>query len=126
MEDLGIKLLQRLSSSLMSVEGVPTGRKVGLSLNVLKELGRWTDRAPAGPNVSPTARKRPKALARHAQLDPYPFDCMGIGVPMTEDEVRAVCGDILPELQSVLEVRISLPLRLGSKHSSGFSATFSS
>ena len=136
MEDLGIKLLQRLSSSLMPVEGMSTAehrnelrefrRKVGLSLNVLKELGGWTDRASVGPNVSPITRKRPKALARHTRLDPHPFDCMGIEVPMTEDEVRAVCGDILPQLQNVLEVRISLPLRLGSKHLSGFSATCSS
>jgi len=124
-EDLGIKLLQRLSTSLMPVEGVSTAahrnelrefrRKVGLSLNVLKELGRWADRIPA-PNVSPITRKRPKMLARHAQLDPHPFDCMGIDVPMTEDEVRALCGDILSQLQSVLGVRISLPFRLGLKH----------
>ena len=136
MEDLGIKLLQRLSSSLMSVEGVSTAehrnelrefrRKVGLSLNVLKELGGWTGRAPVGPNVSPITRKRPKAPARHTQLDPHPFDCMGIEVPMTDDEVRAVYGDILPQLRDVLEVRVSLPLQLGPKYSSGFSATCSS
>ena len=136
MEDLGIKLLQRLSSSLMPVEGVSTAtnrnelrefrRKVGLSLNVLKELGGWTDRTPAGPNISPIARKRPKPQARLTQLDPHPFDCMGIEVPMTEDEVRAVCGDVLPQLQSILEVRVSLPLRLSSKHLSGFSTTYSS
>ena len=132
-EDLAIKLLQRLSSSLMPVEGVSTAehrnelrefrRKVGLSLNVLKELGGWTDRTPAGSNVPHIGRKRPKGLARHAQLDPHPFDCMGIEVPMTEDEVRAVCGDIFPQLQNILEVRISLLLRLGSNHLSGFSAT---
>ena len=120
MEALGIKLLQRLSSSLISVEGVSTAehrnelrelrRKVGLSLDVLKELGGYADRVSVGANVSPINRKKPKALARHIQLDPHPFDCMGIAVPMTEDEVRAVCSDILPQLQSILGVRASVSL----------------
>jgi len=135
MEALGVKLLQRLSSSLMSVEGVTTTeyrqelrelrRKVGLYLDVLKELGGYVDRASDSPNVSPISRKRPKALARRAQLDPHPFDCMGIAVPVTEGEVRAVCGDILPQLQSILGVRVSLSLRPTSKHLLGFSTTCS-
>jgi len=125
MDDLGVKLLQRLSSSLMPVEGVSTAerrnelrefrRKVGLSLNVLKELGGWTDRTPAGSNAPAIGRKRPKALVRHAQLDPHPFDCMGIEVPMTEDEVHAVCGGVLPQLQNILEVRIPSPSSLARK-----------
>ncbi|KAF9650756.1 hypothetical protein BDM02DRAFT_3267781 [Thelephora ganbajun] len=112
MEVLGTMLLQRLSSSLMSVEAVSTvehrnelkelRRKVGLSLNVLKELGGCADRASVGTNVSPISRKRSKVLARHLQLDPHPFDCMGIAVPVTEDEIRAVCGDILFRLQNIL------------------------
>ncbi|KAF9642477.1 hypothetical protein BDM02DRAFT_3193153 [Thelephora ganbajun] len=112
METLGTMLLQRLSSSLMSVEVVSTveyrnelrdfRRKVGLSLNVLKELGGCADRASVGTNVSPINRKKPKVLVRHPQLDPHPFDCMGIAVPVTEDEARAVCGDILFRLQNIL------------------------
>ena len=135
-ESLGIKLLQRLSSSLISVEGVSTAehrnelrelrRKVGFSLDVLKELGGYTDRVSVGANVSPISRKKPKALARHIQLDPHPFDCMGIAVPMTEDEVRAVCSDILPQLQSILGVRVSLSLWLVLEYLPRFSITCSS
>ena len=113
MEALGIKLLQRLSSSLMSAEEHRNElrefqKKVGSSLNVLEELARCADRVSVGANVSPISRKRPKAPVRHIQLDPHPFDCMGIAVPVTEVEVRALCGDILPQLQSVLGVRVSL------------------
>ena len=136
MEALGIKLLQRLSCSLISVEGVSTTehrnelrelrRKLGLSLNVLKELGGCADQVSAGANVPQIGRKRPKALVRHTQLDPHPFDCMGIAVPMTEDEVRAVRGDILPQLQSILGVRVSLSLWFASKCLHGFRITCSS
>ena len=121
-ESLGIKLLQRLSSSLIPVEGVSTAehrnelrefrRKVDLSLNVLEELGGSVDRASVSPSTSPTSRKRPKALARRIQLDPHPFDCLGIAVPTTEDEVRAVRGDILPRLQRILGVRDPYPFGL--------------
>ena len=83
-------------------------KKVGVSLNVLNELGRYGDRTSVGANVSPTSRKRPKALSRRIQLDPHPFDCMGIAVPMTEDEVRAVYSDILSRLQSILGVGVFL------------------
>ena len=124
-EALGIRLLQRLSSSLTSVEGILAPghrnelrefrRKVGLSLNVLKELGRSTDGASTDANVSPTSRKRPKARARHTQLDPHPFDCLGFAVPVTEDKARAICGDILPQLQNVLRVHI-FSLQLVSRH----------
>ena len=133
---LGIELLKRLSSSLMSVEGVSTAehrnelrefrRKVGLSLNVLKELGGCADQASVGVNVSPISHKRPKAPSRRVQLDPGPFDSMGIAVPTTEDEVRAVCGDILPRLQSILGVRVPPSLRPASKYLPGLSTTSSS
>ena len=82
-------------------------RKVGLSLDVLKELGGCTDPASTDRSVSPVNRKRPKARARHTQLNPQPFDCMRIAAPTTEREVRAVYGDILLQLQSILRVRIS-------------------
>lgn len=120
MEALGIKLLQRLSSSLISVEGVLTAeqrnelrefrRKVGLFLNVLKELCGSVDRVSLGVSIPPIGRKKPKAPARHMQLDPHPFDCMEIEVPMTEDEAHAVRGDVLRQLQSILRVRDPYPL----------------
>ena len=123
---LGVELLKRLSSSLTSVEGVSTAehrnelrefrRKVGLSLNVLKELGGCTDQASVGANMPPISHTGSKAPSRRVQLDPDPFDSMGIAVPTTEDEVRAVCGDILPRLQSILGVRVPLSLWLASKY----------
>ena len=125
MEALTVKLLQRLSSSLTSADGVLASghrnelrelrRKAGLRLDVLKELGRYADGASADVNVSPISRKRSKARARHTQLDPHPFDCMGIAVPMTEDGARATRGDILAQLQNTLRVRIS-SLRPVSRH----------
>jgi len=134
MEALGIKLLQRLSSSLTLVEGASTvehrnelrefRRKVELLLNVLEELSGWADRVSVNPGASPISRKRPKAQARRIQFNPHPFDCLGIAVPMTEDEVHAVRGDVLPQLQRILGVRVSL--RLASQHLSSFSATYSS
>ena len=87
-------------------------KKVDLSMNVLVELARCADRVSVGANVSPISRKRPKAPARHIQLNPHPFDRMGILIPVTEVEVRALCGDILSQLQSVLGVRVFLSLRL--------------
>ena len=136
MEAFGIKLLQRLSSSLMSVEGVSTTerrnelrefrRQADLSLNVLEELSGWADRLKIGPSASPTSRKRPKALARRVQLNPHPFDCLGIAVPMTEDEVRIVRGDILPRLQRILGVRVSISFRLALRRLPGFSTICSS
>jgi len=125
METLGIKLLQRLSSSFAVLDGAPTveyrdklrelRRKVDPSLDALKELGRCTDQASAGANVSPTSRKRPKAQVRHIQIDPHPFDRMGIAVPMTEDEARAAYGDVLSQLRGILGVCIS-SLRLALRH----------
>lgn len=119
---LGIKLLQRLSSSLVSVEGVSTQeyrnelrefrKEVGLSLNVLEELDGYADPALVNVHLSPVSRKRPKAPARRTQLDPHSFDCMGIAVPTTEDEVRVVFGKVLSRLQSILEVRASLSFPL--------------
>ena len=121
MEALGIKLLQRLSSSLMSVEEHrhelrDFQKKVTSSLGVLEELARCAGRVSVGENVSQISRKRPKAPARHMQLDPHPFDCMGIAVPVTEVEVRALCGNVLPQLQSVLGVRVFLSLWLVLNH----------
>jgi hypothetical protein len=126
METIGVKLLQRLASSLMIVEGVSTaehrnklrkfGGGVGPSLGVLEELSRCADQFSIGAIGSPVGRKRPKAPARRIKLDPHPFDCAGIAVPMTDVEARALCDDILSQLHSVLRVRVSLPPRLVLSH----------
>lgn len=121
MEAFGIQLLQRLSSSLVPVERVVTTeqrneirefrRKTDIFLNVLKELDGSTDRASVDVKVSTTSRKKPKASARRLQLDPHPFDCVGITVPTTGHQVHTAYGDILLRLQGVLGVRVFLPSR---------------
>ena len=136
MEALCIKLLQRLSSSLMPAEGVVTVEqrkdlrelrsRTGLSLNVLKELDGCAGRASAGVNVSQSSRKKPKGSARNLQLDAYPFDCMGIPVPATEHEVHTVRGDILLQLKGILGVRVFLTLKLTLKRLPGFRTTYAS
>jgi hypothetical protein len=133
MEASGIKLLQRLSSSLLSVEVVSTAehrnelrefrRTAGLSLSVLKELAGCAGRASVDVSAPSVSRKKSKAPTRHIRLDPHPFDCMRIAVPVTEVEVRAVCVDILPQLQNILRVSVSPSLRPASRYSLGFSTT---
>lgn len=134
MEALGIKLIQRLSSSLLSIEAVSTAehrnelrgfrRRAGLSLSVLKELVGCTGRTSVNASASSTSRKKLKAPARHIQVDPNPFDSMKIAVPVTEDEVRAVFVDILPQLQSILRVSVFLSIRPTPRHLLGFSTTY--
>jgi hypothetical protein len=140
MEAWGIKLVQLLSSSLVSIEGVSTAkhrtelrnfrRKVDLFLKVLNqpELERFADRVSVGANVSSVSRKRSRAktLTKHIQLDPHPFDCMGIPVPVTEGEVCSVFNDILTQMQSILGVRLSLSDLPISNRLPGFSTTWSS
>ena len=116
MEALGIKLLQQLSSSLMPVEEVATTerrnelrefrRKVGSSLDALKMLGGYMNRASIEINASSAGRKKPKASGRQLKLDPDAFDRMGMTAPTTEGEVRVVCGDILLRLKGILGVRV--------------------
>jgi hypothetical protein len=118
MEAMGIKLLQRLSSSLMPVEEVATAkhrnelrefrRRVDSSLDVLKALGGYIERASVEANASSTTRKKSKAPGKQLKLDPQPFECMGITVPTTEREAHAVFSDILLQLQGILGVRLSL------------------
>ena len=133
-EALAIKLLQQLSSSLVPVEGVVSTehrnelrglrRVAALSSNALKELGGCTDGGAADANGPSASRKKLKeSTKRLAQLDPHPFEYMGIAVPTTEREVRSVCSDILLQLQDILGVRASLFHRPTSKRSSGFRST---
>lgn len=134
MEALGIKLLQRLSSSLPSIEAVSTAehrnelrgfrKRAGLSLSVLKELAGCTGRTSVNASASSTGRKKLKAPARHIQVDPNPFDSMKIAVPVTEDEARAVFVGILLQLQNILRVSVFLSIRPVSRHLLGFSTTY--
>jgi hypothetical protein len=90
MDATSINLLQRLSSSLRSVKYPSTTdvlpalrasrRKVELSFGVLR------------------------ALEENDDIDPLPFDSMGIAVPTTSAEVRGVYVQVLSQLRSMLEV----------------------
>ena len=119
LEALGIKLLQRLSASLTSVEVVSKPqhckelrafrKKIALAMNVLTELSGCMGKASAGADRSPVSPKRLKGRARRVSLNPDPFNCMKIATPATENQARVVCSDILLQLQGVLGVRRSLP-----------------
>lgn len=119
LEALGIKLLQRLSSSLTSVEAISKAqhckelrdfrKKIALCLNALTELSGCMGKASARADMSPVSPKRLKGRARRMSLNPDPFDCMQVATPATEDQARAMCSDILLQLQDVLGVRRSLP-----------------
>jgi hypothetical protein len=81
-------------------------RKVGSSLDALKMLGGYMNRASIEINASSAGRKKPKDLGRQLKLDPDAFDRMGMTVPTTEGEVRVVCGEILLRLKGILGVRV--------------------
>jgi len=109
-----MRLLRRFSSSLLSAEYPSAAdaspnlrvfcRKVELSLDVLKVLDENADSALTGGSVSPTRRKKGKAIIGNRHIDPRPFDSMGIAVPTTDAEVRDARVGVLSQLQSILEV----------------------
>ena len=114
MDTIGMRLLQRFSSSLLFAD-YPTSadappnlrvfwRKVELSSSVLKNLENTTN-ASIGRNISPVSRKKGKGIVNNRRIDPLPFDSMGIAVPTTDTEVRDVYVEILSQLRSILEVR---------------------
>ena len=113
-DTLTMKLLQRLSSSLLFAEYPSAAdappdlrvfwRKVELSFNILKELGENANNSYTNGNISPVSRKKGKQASKNRRLDPLPFDSMGISMPTTDVEVRDVYARILPQLQSILEV----------------------
>jgi len=114
MDTMSMKLLQRLSSSLLFAEypsaaNAPSDlrvfwRKVERSLNVLKELEENARSAFNSGNMSPVSRKKGKQAAKNRRIDPLPFDSMGISVPTTDAEVGEVYAGVLSQLQSILEV----------------------
>lgn len=109
-----MKLLQRLSSSLLFAEYPSAAdappdlrifwRKVELSISVLKELEENANNTFSSGNTSPVSRKRGKQTSKNRRIDPLPFDSMGITVPSTDAEVRDVYVGVLQQLQSILEV----------------------
>ena len=117
MDALGVKLLQRLPSSLMAAEGMVTvgdcnelrgfWGKVALSFGVLEELRGCTDLALADESASTTNRKKQKVSVKHLRLDSGPFNSMGIPAPVTDRDARITYDEILLILKDVLGVRIS-------------------
>ena len=113
-DTLSMKLLQRLSSSLLFAEYPSAAdappdlrvfwRKVELSFGVLKELEENANSTYTGGKISPVSRKRGKQATKNRRIDPLPFDSMGIAMPSTDVEVRDVYAGLLPQLQSILEV----------------------
>jgi len=122
-DTLSMKLLQRLSSSLLFAEYPSAAdappdlrafwRKVEQSFNILKELGENANNTYTSGNISPVSRKKGKQASKNRRIDPSPFDSMGVAVPSTDVEVRDVYSGVLSQLQSILEVRgptVSAPL----------------
>lgn len=114
-DTLSMKLLQRLSSSLLFAEYPSAAdappdlrvfwRKVELSFNILKELEENANSTYTNGNISPISRKKGKQSSKNRRIDPLPFDSMGITVPNTDVEIRDVYAGVLQQLQSILEVR---------------------
>jgi len=113
-DTLSMKLLQRLSSSLLFAE-YPSAtdappdlrvfwKKVELSFNVIKELEENANNALTNGSTSPVSRKRGKQASKNRHINPLPFDSMGITVPTTDMEVRDAYAGVLSQLQSILEV----------------------
>jgi len=109
-----MRLLQRFSNSLLSVEypsavDVPPNlrvfqRKVELSADTLKHLQENTDNVLEDRNTSPVGRKKGKSVTNNHHIDPLPFNYLGIAAPTTDVEVRDVCNKVLSQLRSMLEV----------------------
>lgn len=108
-DSLSMRLLQRLSSSLLFAEYPSTSdvpqdlhafwRKVELSFEVLKVLETGAKGSRTSKTASPISRKRTN------RGNPDHFDSIGISVPTTDAEVHDVRARVLSELQSILEVR---------------------
>ena len=112
---LSMKLLQRLSSSLLFAEYPSAAdtppdlpafwRKVELSFKVLQDLEANTKGSRIGKTAFPISRRRGEKMTGGSRVDLRHFDSMGINVPITDTEVREVYARVLSELQAILEVR---------------------
>lgn len=127
---LSMKLLQRLSSSLLFAEYPSAAdappdllvfwRKVGLSFKVLQDLEVNTGTSRTSKVASPTSRKKRGRMVRGGRADPRESDSTGISVPITDAEAGEVHDGLLPELQRILEVcgfRMISRTWYSSKHS---------
>ena len=114
MDNMSIRLLRRFSSSLLSTEYPSAAdaspklrtfcRKVELLFGVLKVLEEDANSAFTEGSISPTNRRRGKAVTNSCCINPLPFHSMGITVPTTDVEVRGVYVGVLSQLKSILEV----------------------
>lgn len=109
-----MRLLQRFSSSLLSVEypsaaDVPPNlrafwSKVELSVDILKHLQENTESLLTNKKTSPVSRKKGKTVTSNRRIDPLPFNSMRIAVPTTDVEIRNACDKVLSQLRGILEV----------------------
>ena len=110
-DTMNVKILEKLSSSLVAVNYPPTvnvypslcesRRKVQLSFRILEALGGAGNLLPKGSRVD---RKKGKVITKNHNIDPVLFDSMGITVPTTTMELRGVYTKILSQLRGTLEV----------------------
>jgi len=113
MDALSVKLLQRLSSSLLFAEYPSAAdappdlpefwRKVGLSFKVLQELEADARASRISKAVPPISRKKGGRMTRGSRAGPQ-SDSAEVSVPITGAEACVVRAKLLPELQSILEV----------------------
>lgn len=119
-DTISMKLLQRLSASLLFAEYPSAAdsppdlrafwKKVESSFHLLKELEEHSN---TSGNLSSISHRRSKHSAKNRRIDPLPFDSMGIAVPTTDVELHDTCIGVLAQLQGILEVRGFI---LGSSH----------
>lgn len=114
MDTMSMELLQRFSSSLLSVEDLSTTeaphdlhglrRKVELLFNVLKHLRENFSNASTSRETS--NRKKGKAVIKNRRVDRLPFDSVGMTMPTTDAGVRDVYSVVLSQLRGILEVSV--------------------
>ena len=112
-ETASVQVLWRFSSSLTSTE-YPTPnvapslhesrKKVELSFRILTILEENAGRFLKKENAFPVIRKKGKADTTNPNIDPLPFDYMGITVPAGPTEANQASVQVLSQLQSILEV----------------------
>ena len=111
---LSMKLLQRLSASLLFAEYPSAAdappelagfwRKVELSFKTLRDLEASTRNLRIGDTIPPTNSKRGKTVTRRSQVDLLSSDPLAMNVPTNDTEVREARAEILSELRGILEV----------------------
>lgn len=114
-DTLSIKLLQRLSASLLFAEYPSAAdappdlhefwKKVELSLKTLQHLNENSNASRKGQPSSPTNRKRGRTVTGENRIGPLSSGSFGINLPATEAGVHEICVGLLSELQGILEVR---------------------